>query len=370
MAAARPYGGASFLDRLKMVFSILPLPVVMIYRLIISPFTKRDSYKSWRRVLADVSFRFSSSALAPIQIQSLLGTDRDVYRKWAARHRVAENVEPLGDPRASLMWLAPRPAALEKVILYLHGGCYCLPMQDFAADYWKKHVDAHNAASGGAAVGLVALQYSLVPTAPFPAPLHQAVLAVQHFLDQGVRPENIHLAGESAGGGLVLQVLSHLLHPLPGRAVPALALPPGARFGSMCIMSPIAKLDTAAGSYAENSDLDVLPEHSWAEFYEFVGAFVKPEESGVPYVEAARAPERWFADADKVVRRVWLSTGEYECLRDDNLAVMEMFSSADAKFLTTYIEPKGVHVCHYLDLMAGEAGPLAHKIIQWVEEGL
>lgn len=94
------------------------LAVVAIYRLLVSPFSECDKHKSWRRVLTDLSFRFSSSSLRVNQIQALLGTDADVYAKWIKKHKLKSDVEQL-DENASLMWLSKRSA--EKVILYIHG---------------------------------------------------------------------------------------------------------------------------------------------------------------------------------------------------------------------------------------------------------
>jgi hypothetical protein len=96
------------------------------------------------------------------QIQGLLGTDDDVYLKWCKRARITPRIEALedGGNGGALMWLTEKNSSMTKVILYLHGGCYCLPMQEFAADYWKKLVDSVNEnTSTKCNVGLVALKY-------------------------------------------------------------------------------------------------------------------------------------------------------------------------------------------------------------------
>ncbi|KAG2023992.1 alpha/beta hydrolase fold protein [Coprinopsis cinerea AmutBmut pab1-1] len=363
----RPYGSVTWLERLHMVFVFLPLPVVSIYRLLSSFFVQHEKHKTWRRVLADFSFRYSSSSLRVNQIQSLLGSDLDVYTKWAKRQKVEKLVEEL-DKDSSLMWLSKK--STEKVILYIHGGCYCLPIQDFAADYWKKAVDSINQDFPSAQVGLVALAYPLIPNGNFPSQLKPIILAIQHLLSQGTKPENIHIAGESAGGGLVLQLLSHLLHPVPDSSVPKLTLPEGTKLGSMCIMSPIVSLNTKAASHRENTDKDVLPDWSWGELFEYVLPFLRTSEDAAPYAEALNTPEGWFSGAEGVVGRVWMSVGEHECMRDDVQAVMKKIPSQQPGFLTTFIEPSGVHNSQYLDCMAGEANELHVKIAEWVREGL
>lgn len=63
---------------------------------------------------------------------------------------------------------------------------------------------------------------ALVPDASFPTQLMQTVLAIQHLIESGVKPENIQLMTDSAGGNPVHQVISHIIHPVGG--VPVLNL--------------------------------------------------------------------------------------------------------------------------------------------------
>ncbi|KAI0265811.1 hypothetical protein BC834DRAFT_1041487 [Gloeopeniophorella convolvens] len=69
----------------------------------------------------------------------------------------------------------------------------------------------------------------MTPQAQFPTQFRQANAApVTHLLKQGAHPSNIVLCGESAGGNLALQVILHILHPLPDLPPPsALSAPLG-----------------------------------------------------------------------------------------------------------------------------------------------
>ena len=49
--------------------------------------------------------------------------------------------------------------------------------------------------------------YRLAPEHPFPACLEDAVLAYRWLLRQGIAPDRIIIAGDSAGGGLTLSTL-------------------------------------------------------------------------------------------------------------------------------------------------------------------
>lgn len=68
-----------------------------------------------------------------------------------------------------------------------------------------------------------AIDYRLAPETRFPGPLHDAVSAYFRLLDDlHIPPENILLAGDSAGGGLSLGLLMYLRdngYPMPAGAI-------------------------------------------------------------------------------------------------------------------------------------------------------
>ncbi|CAA7271864.1 unnamed protein product [Cyclocybe aegerita] len=362
--AHRTYGAVSWFERLRTVLILLPLPFITISRLLLSPFLSSERHKTWRRVLTDASFRYISSSMRVNEMQSVMGTTRKVYEGWAKKNGVEARIDELGDD-ARLLWFTERRT--DKVLLYIHGGTYCLPLQDFAATFWKDTI-ANIEKTTGSKVGLVALNYSLIPEAYFPTQLTQLVRAIHHLFQQGVHPSNIHLAGESAGGALVLQLLSHILHPVPN--VPPIA----AKFGSACILSPWVSLDGKTGSHLLNSNNDVLPAYTWA----YLGEQSTPSfevtglgaEGARPYLEALKAPEDWWYGLSGVVKRIFVSVGEYECLRDDVVEVARKLGKDD--FVTTVVQMKGVHNDQYLDVMAGEKRPgeLTLKITEWLEKNL
>lgn len=100
-------------------------------------------------------------------------------------------------------WIRPPDADAERVVLYLHGGGYILGSL-------KSHRDlvAHLAAASGIQ-GLL-FEYRLAPEHIFPAAFDDALTAYQWLLTNGTKPEHIVLAGDSAGGGLILAVLQAL----------------------------------------------------------------------------------------------------------------------------------------------------------------
>lgn len=72
-------------------------------------------------------------------------------------------------------------------------------------------------------ISLTALDYRLAPETQFPGPLHDAVISYLRLVeDLHIPPENIIIAGDSAGGGLALALLMYLRdenYPLPGGAI-------------------------------------------------------------------------------------------------------------------------------------------------------
>ena len=97
-------------------------------------------------------------------------------------------------------WTTTPNAARDAALLYLHGGGYVFGSLD-------SH--RHLAAEAGRAAGIaaLALDYRLSPEAPFPAPVEDTVAGYRFLLARGIRPERVALAGDSAGGGLVVAAM-------------------------------------------------------------------------------------------------------------------------------------------------------------------
>ena len=100
------------------------------------------------------------------------------------------------------------------MLLYLHGGGYF-----FCSPRTHRPMTAYLTRSLGGST--LALKYRLAPEHPFPAALEDAMEAYRWLLAQGHSPERIVVAGDSAGGGLVLSTLVALRQaglPMPAAA--------------------------------------------------------------------------------------------------------------------------------------------------------
>jgi phosphinothricin tripeptide acetyl hydrolase len=140
----------------------------------------------------------------------------------------------------------------QAVIVYLHGGGYCIGSLD-------THRPMLTHLAHATAGRVLAVDYRLAPEHPHPAALDDALAAYRSVLAQGVAPSQVVLAGDSAGGGLTLATLVALRDagdPLPAAGV---------------CLSPWADLTQSGATVASNADADPMVRASdldrWAEAY-------------------------------------------------------------------------------------------------------
>lgn len=126
-----------------------------------------------------------------------------------------------------------------RVILYFHGGAYI-------AGSPRTHRPLTAALARDASARVLALDYRQAPEYGFPAWLDDGVDAYRHLLATGERPHQIVLAGDSAGGNLVLVTLLRLRE---------LGLPMPA--GAICL-SPWADLACKSRSFRQNQTTEVM----------------------------------------------------------------------------------------------------------------
>ena len=206
---------------------------------------------------------------------------------------------------------------------------------------------------------------ALVPDGPFPTQLKQAVLAIQHLIKMGAKPENIQISGDSAGGTLIHQVLSHILHPVAG--VPKLSL--SGPLGGVYMMSIWARLIDKDKQYLYSNDYkgDVLT----GDLVNYWGSEVfrdAPKEA-IPYLEPNSAPPMWLYGVDRWVKRVLISAGGVECLRDEIVKYQDGIQEHH-KDVTFVLQANGIHNDPYWDFTTHEKdlGELTPRILDWLDE--
>lgn len=130
-------------------------------------------------------------------------------------------------------------AGAGNTLLYFHGGGYVV-----GSTISHRHIVSRIALAAKARV--LSVDYALAPENPFPAAVKDAVKAYRWLLDQGQKPEQIALAGDSAGGGLAAATLLAVREE-------GLPLPAGA-----ALISPWSDLTCATGSYETRAQADPM----------------------------------------------------------------------------------------------------------------
>jgi monoterpene epsilon-lactone hydrolase len=193
--------------------------------------------------------------IAAVPLDLVIERIRRVYRGWSrdtpvAQMRIDWNAAfqtctvPVSCERVSACgvdgeWIAGSNAHHDKAILYFHGGGFRLGSVSS-----HRELIARIAEASGYRV--LAINYRLAPEHRFPAPLEDAIAAYGWMLDQGLRPENIAFAGDSAGGNLVLAAMLSLR----GRGAPLPA--------TGVLMSPWTDLAATGESYVSRAGADPI----------------------------------------------------------------------------------------------------------------
>lgn len=228
---------------------------------------------------------------------------RAEYDKIAARFEVPAGVtfEPASLGGTPGEWTAPETLGSDRVILYAHGGGYNIGS-----------AMTHRCLTGRLALAadarLFSMDYRLAPEHQCPAPVEDAVAAYRGLLADGVRPERIVLAGDSAGGGLVLAALVALRD--AGEPMPA-----------ACVgISPMTDLAKTGESMKTRVDLDplVTPELSNRNAARYLGP------DGDPY-NPLGSP--LYADL-KGLPPLLILVGTWEILHDDSTRFAEKARAA------------------------------------------
>jgi monoterpene epsilon-lactone hydrolase len=112
-------------------------------------------------------------------------------------------------------WISAPNSSADRAVLYVHGGGYVIGSVNTHRDLMGRIARA----SGARVLGV---NYRLAPEHPFPAAVDDSVAAYRWMLAQGLKPNRIAVAGDSAGGGLTVATLVAIRDaklPVPGAGV-------------------------------------------------------------------------------------------------------------------------------------------------------
>lgn len=125
---------------------------------------------------------------------------RALFEQMATPSEADIKCEPVTAGGVKAEWISAPGAASGCAVLYLHGGGYVVGSI-------KTHRDLMGRVSRAAKARVLGLEYRLAPENPFPAAVDDSVAAYRWMLQQDLNPSRIAVAGDSAGGGLVIATL-------------------------------------------------------------------------------------------------------------------------------------------------------------------
>ena len=268
---------------------------------------------------------------------------RELCEKGATKYaKIPEEVEIKAQIIAEIKseWLIPDGAAPDKLVLYVHGGGYvsgsCSDHRGFVSKFAKK-------------TGAICLtyEYRLAPEYPFPAALDDSVKIFQELLATGYKPENILLAGESAGGGLCLAILLALKERRISMPAAAIAI------------SPWTDLTCSSESYKTKNKVSVAPLNSWFVFSKY---YIGIHEASNPLISPL------FGDL-KGLPPLLINSGVDDELFEDGKKFFQ--KAKDAGVDMTFREGSGmVHCYPLLAPMFPEATQAMNEIVRFVRQHL
>lgn len=196
------------------------------------------------------------------------------------------------------LWASLGRPDRHKVILFLHGGAYI-------AGSIETHKHLAAALAGAAGARALVPDYRLAPEHTHPAALDDAEACYRFLLERGYAPENIALAGDSAGGGLAAALLLRLA----ARGLPQPA--------ALAAFSPWADLTGTAGSLKRNARREaMLPVHRMPEVIDFfLGGADAADPEASPILGAFQNPPPALIMASRAEILVDDATGLAEALR-------------------------------------------------------
>jgi epsilon-lactone hydrolase len=227
------------------------------------------------------------------------------------------SVQPVTANGVRAEWTSTPDADPSNAILYLHGGGYVICSPDS-----HRHLVAEVGRASGSRT--LAIDYRLAPEHPFPAPVEDTVAAYRYLLDSGLKPSRIALAGDSAGGGLVVGALLAIRE--AGLPLPACG---------WCI-SPWVDMEALGESFTDRAAADPTVQKEtiqmMAQWY-LGGANPRHPHAAPIYGDLRGLPP------------LLIQVGAAETLLDDSIVLARKAGAADV-LVDLQIWPEMIHIWH------------------------
>ncbi len=183
----------------------------------------------------------------------------------------------------------------EKVILQLHGGGYVGKMRNIYRSFAGLYSEL------GHGLSVLTPDYRVAPENPFPAAFEDAITSFDWLIEQGWKEEDIILAGDSAGGGLVMALCMYLKD--EKRKLPS----------GIIAMSPWTDLTQSGDSYVLNYRKDPVFGNTMDSLI-FNKDYVQDQDATNPYISPLYGNFEGFPP-------MLIQVGSYEMLLSDSKLV-------------------------------------------------
>lgn len=244
----------------------------------------------------------SQLAAAPTPPDAPLADHRAGFEAMTASFMPADDVTIAAVDAGGVeaVWVAAPESDDDRVLLYAHGGGYCMGSV-------RGHSGLMGAMAKACAGRVLGVGYRLAPEHAFPAPVEDMAKAYAWLLEQGVAASRIGLAGDSAGGGLVIATLLKIRDdelPMPACAV---------------CFSPWTDLTCEGESYQTRAAIDPMVTRDGA--LQLAGAYLRGADPRSPLASPV------FADL-RGLPPILIQVGDAEVLLSDATLLHEALTAA------------------------------------------
>ncbi|KAG7447869.1 alpha/beta-hydrolase [Guyanagaster necrorhizus] len=287
------------------------------------------------------------------------------YESWTKAAGLEPTVEDLCNG-AKLLWVGPK--SLDKVFFYCHGGGYKISLGGKQLS-WLRYMQLE-LEKRGVNIGIAVVSYNLLPNAVFPSQLREATDGLKRLISAGVLPENIIIGGDSAGGNLTLQLLSHILYPL--HSIEPAPVRSDAHFRGLLLVSPfVGAMQDAQmplSLLAPRHERDFIPAEYHSGVCQDLLRDVPPDD--IAYVDVLEGRKEWFKPLSQTVGRILVTVGEWDFLREKGERLYEGYLKPFHGDIRFVLEKDGIHVTPIFDFVAKEKrlNELTPLMIEWLAD--
>jgi len=252
------------------------------------------------------------------------------------------NCEPIDAVGVPAEWISVPESIDDHVVLYFHGGGYISGSINSHREYCVRIARASK-------TRVLLIDYRLAPEHRFPAALEDAMKVYQWLnSSEGIKPKNIIIAGESAGGGLTIATLIKLRDD-------QVELP----IAGICL-SPFMDLAVTGDSVKTKAEVDPIVTQANLEFC--AKLYLGGENSRNPLASPL------YADL-KGIPPLYIQVGTAEILLDDSIRFADLAKAAGVK-VSLELWDDMIHMFQMFAAMAPEGQDAINKIGEFILKSL